>query len=288
MEEKIREVIGKLRGCPLSDNQVDYVEKELLLESELGWEVEVTKAIKQLELLISSHPIIDPYKQDEEETAKMNEWDKDFDRQCHDLIDRAQRWYEEYKAAYIKRKPKMRNYLSFEYWARANDMEREILTQGEAEIIKKEFILRLGSNLRIVELYTNTIIDYAGLDCSFEEGLFHIYAGGLAGFFIEDVIPILYPLGKVIENGLLLKYYKESRGKKLSRDHTIENYKNFIRIWNPGMRGYDEIGLKDLTRTVGGYKFCIRESIDINGLVDLGLAASIDDYPEAYGDKNNV
>ena len=54
------------------------------------------------------------------------------------------------------------------------------------------------------------------------------------------------------------------------------------------MRGFDEIGLKDLTKTVGGYKFCIRENIDINGLVDLGLAASIDDYPEAYGDKNNV
>lgn len=295
-EQDIRNLITKLKSCPLSDNKVDALEEELLSELSYGphWHKSVSDAMVEIERLIKSSPTLEELSQEElppEKVRQMNMWDQTFDDTCHIYIGRAKRWYKDYVEEYQAwgRTPK-----SFEEYVLLTN-EDEIfsaITEEEIEILRDEYAMRYRSRLKVKDIYYKpepTVRTVTGLEAF--EGMYHIFFLGVDAYGHEDVdsdygfpeasIPYLISLEdtthpikfggeKVI---LLEKFYREHNPlKTLSLECDWWPKADFIRIWSKSRESIEDIKSDVFLKTKEGRKFAILNHIDINGLLERGLA----------------
>ena len=288
MTKTIEELCKQLKRCPLSDNKVDEVEKELLLESQYkSWGHMIRSVLTSMEDLIKksislgdlSQPELPDYK-----VKEMNDWDHLYDNLCDSTIERAKRFYKQYCEIYKawNREPK-----SFEGYMAIEDAEEwdHAVSQEEIEVLKDEFALRWRYGLKCKNVYyppmpSIKVVD--GIEARPSVGQFYVNYESEADDeygFPETSIPYLIPLeatsaelkgGKI----LLLDYWKTLNPRKMPG--RIDTWKrgeaSFIRIWTLDERNFEDISYKSLPVTPRGREFALKNHIDINGLISRGLA----------------
>lgn len=206
METRIKEVCERLRHCALSDNGVDYIEKELLYQNRFkAWESFVKFKVSDLVELIKIYPKVDMSKEHltEEEKKLVDDWDHKYNYVCNNIIGDSDRHYEAYKTLYS-------------YWGRPcldKDGYMEIhlckregtfaISEDEEEVLRQEFAMRCMHGVMAKSVYIvdkPKIIKIVGMDTVADAGMCHIYFrkkerefNDLHYTFPESSIPYLFP-----------------------------------------------------------------------------------------------
>lgn len=299
MKEKIKEICSKIKCCPLSDNKIDYVEEELLNELSYGWTLDVEASIHHMENLVELNGKLgDLLRPNLPKTVvnDMNRWDNTYDTICDSIIGRAKRWYDKSCKFY---KAWNRTPLSFEEFAKISVDDRDPdnpLTEEEIDTLKQEWMERAmyGVKAKVVYNPDNPHVEtITGVDMNVSYGLFHIYYEtkredeGMTGDFTTDeddytfpetAIPYLIPLEltaqKIMFKGkeaVLLAEYLKTRKVRIGEINTWPG-SDFIRVWNPQGTNLDDFNIKIFQTSPEARKFAIRNHIDVNGLIPMGLA----------------
>lgn len=81
---EIEALFGRLKSCPLSDNSVDYLEKEVLRMTD---EARVEEIMNGVKALIDSHPKVSSLYGPWE---GVNEWDRAYDKFLKAVLNEAE------------------------------------------------------------------------------------------------------------------------------------------------------------------------------------------------------
>ena len=287
MKERIKEIADKIKHYPLSDNSIDYAEKELLDELTWDWTFEVGRSLADLEKLYEEGIKFNPM--EEGNTDQVNAWDKKYDDLMHNICDRSKRWYEKYVEEMTEH---MRPILPFEKWVTATDEERAIFKESERFIMERELRFRLISKtLKVKELMwteeESQITRMVGLREIQPYGMFHILVGDEknepdCGYeeiygFIEDIRPILWPMS------CLTKWVKVS-GEKVCWLYEMKKHLFGPKKVESVQPSGDSVFIRFIDNSIeyltpkhlsiDDVNFMYEHDIDCNGLIPKGLAIS--------------
>jgi hypothetical protein len=271
-KEDLLTLLSDLKKCPFSDNKVDYVEEAIKNFPEVNsWFLKDYVTVKGL--ISESIEIVDQLDwfnatQPSGSNEVINSWDERYDKFCNEVLHRLEVW-EKYYDLYCKtssfrnREPK--SFIEF-----ADKGGICILDKDELKILGSDLSMRLEESLLVKNLVNDK-------DCLLEgirkdtNGVLKVYLSDGSFNDLSGVIPYLVPLKEIYE------YHLVNGKKKLLFNLFVNGLQKNVRHFSSKekeMEYYNNL----LLNTRAGRNFAVTYRIDINGLIDRGLALDGTNY----------